>query len=76
MVFNFVDNIIIAVINRDTGLPAYYEDNQNTENKSKSFGSTKLITTMSLPTKTNTHTADTISSITETLKSNLIQNFC
>merc|ERR1712096_415616 len=26
------------------------------------------ITTMSLPTKTNTHTADTISSITETLK--------
>jgi len=61
-------SLIFYLINRDTGLPAYYEDNQNTENKSKSFGSTKLITTMSLPTKTNTHTADTISSITETLK--------
>lgn len=47
-------SLIFYLINRETNLPAYYEENQQTERKIKPIFLTKSITTKSSPTMNNT----------------------
>lgn len=60
------------MINRETNLPAYYEENQQSEKKNKPISLTKSITSRSSPTINNTNSATITKYMPTTLKSTLV----
>jgi len=61
-------SLIFYLINRETNLPAYYEENQQSEKKNKPISLTKSITSRSSPTINNTNSATITKYMPTTLK--------